>query len=433
VGKNHVLAVCWSPDGSKLVSARAKGVIQIWDVATQDEVATFKADTEAVYCVNWRSNSSQLVSAHGDGMVRLWDTTNGQPLSEYFGHTHEARRVKWAPDGSHVASASLDGTVRIWDALACSPARILRGVGSSEGNWDHGGGLQGCIDWSHDGARLASGHSDGRVAVWDTATGQRRVVFQHRMVQAVAWSPDDERLAFGGRDSVVRIWNASTDEVVVLQGKVEAIRSIAWNHNGSRLATAGYHHGIGIWNMDRNSRMTAIMDAHGGEALCVDWNCDGTLLASVGWDATVKVWDPTTGTLIWQAKRSSDPILSARWCPDGKQIATVQYGAVVLWDGLTGAETKSLDKIEENFETVDWSPDGTRLATRSRSSVSVWDVASGQVAIRIPSQCSIKCVRWSRDGRCLAAGRYDGTIRIYDATIGYEKNGAGAVAPSHSH
>ena len=66
--------------------------------------------------------------------------------------------------------------------------------------------------------------------------------------------------------------------------------------------------------------------------------------------------------------------------------------------------------------------------------MSVWDVATGHVALRIPSpDAQLKCVRWSPDGRHLAASGGNAPIRIYDATTGYEQNGAAPVASPHSH
>ncbi len=414
---NHVYAVCWSPDGAKLVSGGLFGTIRIWDVTTKEEVATLKTDAGAIRCVSLRPDTTQLASAQDDGTVRLWDMATGKQLSCFFGHTDSVRCVKWTPDGSRLASASLDQIVRVWDVDTDDPLRLL-----------HADGAVSCIDWSHDGRRLASG--SGKVVVWEAATGKANVVHEGLLGSVVAWSPDDGRLAFGGRDTVVRVWNASTDEVVAL-GETDWLNAIAWNHDGSRLASATDVGNVSIWNMDTNSQISTIAKTHDIRALsAVDWSCDGTRLATVGSDATVKVWDPATSKLIWEAKRDALVISSARWSPEGTQLATAHNGYVVLWDGLTGAQIKTLNEIEEVFTTVDWSPDSTRLATGSTSSVSVWDVASGHVALRIPSlNTRLTCVRWSPDGRHLAAGGGLGPIRIFDATIGYEQN---AASPAES-
>jgi len=424
-GGQHQAAVCWSPDGSKLVSAGSDGAIRVWDVATKEEITTINVGVVGIHCINWRPDTTQLVSAHRDGTVRLWDVEAGQELTAFLGHTDQVWCVRWSPDGSQLASASLDWTVRVWDVDIDVPTRFLH---------SHNEDL--CLDWSRDGSRLASaqtlGGLNGAVVVLQATTGERHVVHQGLEPRAVAWSPDpdDERLAFAGRDTVVRVWDALTDKVVTLEGETTIVYSITWNHDGSRLASADEDGNVSIWNMDTNSKIATITAYEGG-ARSVGWTCDGTRLATAGWNEIVKVWDPATGELIWQAKTDQDEILSVRWSPDGTQLATVHNGAVVLWDGLTGAQIKTLDEIQEAFLTVDWSPDSRRLATGSKASVSVWDVASGHVALRIPTPNTIiKCVRWNRDGRRLAACGYPEPIRIYDATIGYQRHTASTAGSS---
>jgi len=431
VGGQPLLTVCWSPDGAKLVSAGADEAIRVWDVATQAEIVAIKADAGRVTCVSWRPDSTQLASAHDDGTVRLWDAATGGELTTLPGHRHSVRCVKWSPDGSNLASASNDRTVRLWKVDGAKPTQFLRSRQMRDT----------CLDWSHDCARLASGNGwpkatngvKGEVTVWDAATGKGHVIHGGRRIWAVAWSPDDKRLAFGGQDSGVLVWDTSSEQVTTLPGEKTSVRSIAWNHDGSRLASAE-DQDISIWNMDTHSKSATITNAHEDLIRSLDWTCDSARLASGGGDGQIKVWNAATGRLIRQVKPELDGSFSVRWSPDGTQLATTHNGAVLLWDALTGALVKTLDEIEESFAHVDWSPDSRRLATASRASVSVWDVATGHVALRIPSpDAQLKCVRWSPDGRHLAASGGNAPIRIYDATTGYEQNGAAPVASPHSH
>lgn len=58
-----------------------------------------------------------------------------------------------------------------------------------------------------DGSRLASGGGDGRVRVWEAASGEqvRELAGDSGMVWSVGWSPDGSRLASAG-DSVL-VWD----------------------------------------------------------------------------------------------------------------------------------------------------------------------------------------------------------------------------------
>jgi WD40 repeat protein len=71
--------------------------------------------------------------------------------------------------------------------------------------------------------------------------------------------------------------------------------------------------------------------------------------------------------------------------------------------------------------SVSWSPDGKRLASGSLdNTIKVWDAASGQEILTLRGHTlNVQSVSWSPDGMRLASGSYDHTIKIWDARKGY--------------
>ena len=65
--------------------------------------------------------------------------------------------------------------------------------------------------------------------------------------------------------------------------------------------------------------------------------------------------------------------------------------------------------------------------------VKVWDVISGQEVLALRDHESyVTCVAWSPDGKKLASSSNDDTIRVWDATRGFEVSAAelGAGTPT---
>lgn len=87
--------------------------------------------------------------------MQVWDAHSGHALwSMHIGRY--AFAVAWSPDGTRIASGHDDKTVRIWDAA--SGHTLLEYTGHSDAVFK--------VAWSPDGTQIASASGDGTVQVW---------------------------------------------------------------------------------------------------------------------------------------------------------------------------------------------------------------------------------------------------------------------------
>jgi WD40 repeat protein len=123
-------------------------------------------------------------------------------------------------------------------------------------------------------------------------------------------------------------------------------------------------------------------------------------------------------------------IISVSWSPDGRYVLSSSLD-IKIWDTGNGRELRTLTGHSDIVWSSVWSPDGKRIASGSSDgTVRIWDAESGRELRTIPvvqKNRRIKSVAWSPDSRYIVSGFGSGyaetenrKIRIWDAESGRE-------------
>ncbi|MDD2721809.1 MAG: PQQ-binding-like beta-propeller repeat protein [Gallionella sp.] len=381
-----------SADGRILVSKSDDNLkFFFWDIESGKQISYLNPQSPYSSLI-LSSDGSRAITRDPEWGVRLWDTANGkllQTLKSYFPDS-----VSFSPNGKLIAVVAPD-ILAVLDTEFANDTKIVQGFGSAVR----------AVNVSSKGGSFATGGKDGLARVWDAGAGNQLTLGKLSFlmqISAVAAFPDSLTLATGGSDWV-KLWDVNS---------------------GNKLADLGSYPG------DINSEFAVNSIALTG---------DGKKLVSAHGNK-IRLWDVLTKREL-QTLTLGESIKTVSITNDGKTIAATQGASIDLFDAATGKRVEQLDRKEKFImDTLAFSPDGHLLASNGNGdAILLWNVATGEVVATLGTprnhvlknvsghRGDITVLTFSPDGRLLASGSKDRTLRIWDVATGRELR----VLPDH--
>ena len=443
-----------APGSERLATLGGDNTALIWDAAYQKSEVILKGHEDDVNSVAWSPDGARLATSSQDGTVRIWDAASGETqIILQQAHTGGATQALWSPDGGQLATAGQDGKVCLWDAANGEQIHCFEASAGVKAWPVEIQSVVWSLAWAPDGKRLASGHGDGSVRLWDSASGQLLVTLRGHNDKLVhlAWEPDSQHLLSTDFLGKIRVWNAAPS-IARLTLETGHINASAYTSDGRYMAvgigdnmfwTVSDPH-LAIWDMTTAQEITHQLNPDFADYhwVMISYSPDNTKLLATGMNkpypdfssmATAYIFDVSSGKLLNSFPVDSDSLITqSAWSPDGSQIATPTLGRKIwIWDANSGQLVTTLLHGSPDYTDpalayqAQWSPDGTKLLTTSDiGGAWVWDTKTWTKLFAYTGQGEyVTQALWSPDGkRVMSSTAFGGdmSVRVWDGATGEE-------------
>lgn len=240
-GVPHVLK--FGRSGSLLLAggghAAALGKVVVFDVKTGKRVFTVGDELDVVLAADINRSHTQIALGGPTKLIRIYSTADGALVRELKKHTDWVQAIEYSPDGALLATADRSNGLMVWEAETGREFHNLTG---------HQGAVTD-VSWRADSNVLASASLDGSIRLWEMERGtQLKTWNAHGGGAESVEFAHDGRLLSTGRDKLAKAWDASGKMLTTFAGLNDFGLEIVFAHNGARAIAGSLTGQVLVWD-----------------------------------------------------------------------------------------------------------------------------------------------------------------------------------------
>ncbi len=322
--------------------------IWIWDVNNRDQIEAFTGHSDWLWTIDL-SPDGQL-AATGGGPLRLpdnvdsdeavrdrllasttvlvWDVATQEIVATLPAHENTVDNVRFHPDGTRLLTSSWDSHIILWDFATETEIR----------RYDAHTDRVYMLRFLADGSQFVSVSKDGRAILWDTESGEIIREFEHNIaVNGVDFNSDESLMAtssgdFGADTNLIWLWNIETGELIrTFEGHGHIVNEVRFHPSDEFLVSSSWDASIRVWNVE-SGREVRQFSGHSSETFGIDFSEDGQIMLTTSSDTTVRMWDWASGEELQLFNEHNDWVQEVIFAPDDSfAISAGQDPAARIW------------------------------------------------------------------------------------------------------
>ena len=425
-----IVKLSFNENGKLLKCEEHNGSVQIWDITTGEKykdyyprstqgfggalrLITGRDFTSMGLYLNKDNQNGIFALGYDNGKIKLEDASTGKHIKTLQGRKDHIHQLLFSPDGSLLISNTSNDSLRMWDV----------NTGQQTDTVIDDPKIDGILMFSKDGKTLVCQRKSGELMLWDITSKKHRCTLNVHLdgiIHVLSFSDDCIKIIGASRLGEIRIWDTNTGDILhtYTTEHTQILTALAFSLDGSQLAS-GDLHTIRLWNTFSPFQLYKRIFARGILPHALVFSPEGNTVISVERFrynqttrkglakekvvSTLNIWDTSTGHNLSdysmesyketnvQNNRSSSSNLSM-----GSEIVFSQNGYMLA--------------TAQNVE---------RATEETRFTVLLWDIPHGKIHYTLKGHTDkIKALAFTPNGKMLASGGDDGTIRIWDVSTG---------------
>jgi WD40 repeat protein len=406
-----------SPDGRLLAIGSGQSMVSLWNPDRGQQLGQ-PLVTQGVFEQSLAFGpGGQVLAATDDFGLTLWDLAGAKATQRVLAdNTGFLSAVAVSPDGKWVAAGGNDMSVRLWDLETNRQnARPLIG---------HTGDVT-TLAFHPSGGALVSGSEDGTMIVWTLAPHSpvRQYLNQSGRVLSAAFSTDDHLLVTGSTDSLM-VWDLTSGRPVHRRTMATGgfVEDLVFPAAGDSLL-ACQEQELRRWNVRAERPGNALVPGGCSDTPFTD---SGTIRAQLRRSSEAQAIEEDSDYTITVSPLENGPArprtvpVKFKWnrvsfavSGDGRYAAVgTDHGEAYLWNLQTDPpERRELPGHAGVVAGLAFSPDGKILATGGHdATIRLWNVSGGGLRPPLEAPARVTHVRFNRAGSRLVA-LYDSALQ----------------------